>query len=105
MVAALKQHVELRENDPYDAVIKNTHLKAALVAQFALGWGIDEAVENYSLSPAEIYAALVFYHDNLEGIRQHEKDMEKQFAHLREESSKRLENLKQRQREMKNKGN
>jgi uncharacterized protein (DUF433 family) len=105
MVAELKQHVELRGDDPYDAIIRNTNLKAALVAQFALGWGIDEAVENYNLSPAEIYAALAFYHDNLEGIRQHEKDIEQQFVYLREDSSKHLENLKQRQRNMKNKDN
>jgi uncharacterized protein (DUF433 family) len=93
MVAELKQHVKLSGDDPYYAVIKGTNLKATLVAQFALGWGVDEAVENYNLSPAEIYAALAFYHDNLEGIRQHEKDIEQQFGHLREESSKRLESL------------
>jgi len=101
MVAELKQHIELRGDDPYHAVIVGTHLKAALVAQFALGWGVDEAAENYDLSLAAIYAALAFYHDNLEGIQHHEKETEQQFKHLREESQQRLETLKKRYQTLK----
>ncbi|MDQ7025260.1 MAG: hypothetical protein Q9P01_07795 [Anaerolineae bacterium] len=104
MVAEVKQHIKLRGDDPYDAIIMGTNLKANLVAQFALGWGIDEAVENYDLSSAAIYAALAFYHDNLEGIWQHEKEIEAQSAQLRQESEQRFEHLKKRYAAMKNQG-
>jgi uncharacterized protein (DUF433 family) len=102
MVAELKQHIELRGDDPYDAVIVDTQLKACLVAQFAMSWGIDEAAQNYELSVATIYAALAFYYDNLDSIRKHETETEQQFTHLREESKQRFESLKQRYTEIKN---
>ena len=73
MVAQIIQHIELRGDNPYDAAISGTNLKAVLVAQFALGWSIEEVVENYNLPLAVIYSALAFYHDNLESIQIHEQ--------------------------------
>ena len=69
MVVELKQHVELRGDDPHDAVITGTTIKASLVANFAILNSVEEAVEQYSLSLAEIYSALAFYHGNQEAIR------------------------------------
>jgi hypothetical protein len=69
MAIKLKQHVELHGDDPLDAIIAGTTIKAWLVANFAMLNSVEEAVEQYNLSLAEIYSALAFYHDNAEAIR------------------------------------
>jgi uncharacterized protein (DUF433 family) len=74
MAVNLVQHIELQGDNPTKAVISGTNLKAYLVAQFALGWGVDEAVENYNLDHAHIHAALSFYYDNLAAIESHETE-------------------------------
>ena len=70
MAVELKQHVELRGDDPLDAVIAGTTIKAWLVANFAMLNSVEEAVEQYRLSLGEIYSALSFYHDNADAIRE-----------------------------------
>ena len=102
MVAQLKQHIELRGDNPYNAVITDTNLKAALVAQFAIGWGVSEAVENYDLPPAMIYSALAFYHDNLESIQQHNQKLSDELSPLENESKRRFDELKQRYNNIQN---
>lgn len=69
MVIQLKQHIELRGDNPLAAVMVGTNKKAYLVASLALNDGIEAAVEEDELSLAEVYAALAFYHDNEDAIR------------------------------------
>lgn len=65
MAVELKQHIELRGDDPLDAVIAGTtRIKAYLVANLAMLDGVEAAIEQYKLTPAEVYSALAFYHDN-----------------------------------------
>jgi len=67
----LKQHIELRGDDPLDAVIAGTiRIKAYLVANLAMLDGVEAAVKQYNISPAEVHAALAFYYDNKEAIQQ-----------------------------------
>jgi hypothetical protein len=74
MLAEIKQHIELQGDDPLDAIVDgHPRVKAYLVAQLAMVDGVEAAVEQYkhfNLSAAAVYAALSFYHDNLEAIRE-----------------------------------
>ena len=71
MPVNLIQHIELRGENPRQAVLMGTNVKAYLVAQFVLGWSVDAAVEKYGLSKAKIYAAMSFYFDNLPSLIAH----------------------------------
>ena len=70
MIAELKQHISLVSDNPLDAVIAGQNTKAYIIAQFAFADGIDATIEQYSLSKAAIYAAMSFYEDNREAIKQ-----------------------------------
>ena len=105
MVLAIKQHIELRGDNPLDAVIAGTErVKVYLVANLAILDGIEAAIEQYkpfNLSHADVHAALVFYYDNEAAIQKaNEEAMEQIRAmggrdarELREEiMRRRLEN-------------
>jgi uncharacterized protein (DUF433 family) len=81
MALQLKQYVELRGDNPLDAVIVGLPYNAWLVAQFAEAWGTEEAVKNYNLTRAQIYGALAFHYDNEAAI---EDAIVKAEANLRE---------------------
>ena len=71
MSIELKQHIELRGDDPLEAVIAGTtRIKAHLVANLAILDNVEAAVTQYKLTPAEVYAALTFYYDNEDAIRE-----------------------------------
>lgn len=60
-------HIEIRDKE---AVIRGRNLKAKMVAWMHL-WdkkSIEEVMEHYGLTAAEVHAALVFYHDNREKL-------------------------------------
>ena len=80
MVLEIKTHIELRDDDPLKAVIAGTKLKAYLVAQFAIGWGLEEALKQYShLSRADLYAVLTFYYDHEQAITERLDEVEAQL--------------------------
>ena len=60
-------HIEIKDGR---AMIRGKNLKAKLVAAMVLKAGatIDETMEYYSLSHAEVYAALAYYYDNQDEI-------------------------------------
>jgi uncharacterized protein (DUF433 family) len=68
MAVQLKQHIELRGDNPLDAVIDGTNLKAYLVANLAINDGAEASAEHYGLDLATIYAALTFHLDNKDAI-------------------------------------
>lgn len=71
MPVELKQHIELRGDDPLDAVIAGTtRIKAYLVANLAILDGVEAAATQYKISPAEVHGALAFYYDNEDAIRE-----------------------------------
>jgi len=70
MVAELKQHIELRGENPLDAVMVGRNLKVYLIASFALQEGVEAVAEEYDLSQAAVHAALMFHFDNEDSIRE-----------------------------------
>jgi uncharacterized protein (DUF433 family) len=67
----LQQHIELRGENPLQAVIVGTEIKASLVANLYIqsDANIDTVCTQYDLTPAQVYAALAFYYDNRERIK------------------------------------
>jgi uncharacterized protein (DUF433 family) len=64
MNATTYPHIEVRNGTPFIAgsQFKIVHL---ILARMAHNWDGDELHQQYpTLSPAEIYSALAFYHDN-----------------------------------------
>lgn len=97
MAVELKQYVELRGENPLDAVMIGTHLNAWLVANFAIGWSVEEAMEQYDLSRAQIHGALAFFYQNKPAI---DKAIEEAEAFAREvgvDSRTKLEEIRRRQ--------
>lgn len=70
MAVQLKQHIELRDDNPLDAVIVGTKFKAYLVANLAFNDGAEASAEHYHLHLAQVHSAIAFYLDNEEAIRQ-----------------------------------
>lgn len=70
MVLQLKQHIALSGENPLDARLTEKPLKAYLVANFALNYGVEKAIEQYKISAASIYSAMSFYEDNRAVIEQ-----------------------------------
>lgn len=64
MVLELREHIELRGDNPLDAVITGTHHKAYLVANLALNDGPQAAAEHYDIGLANVHGAIAFYYDN-----------------------------------------
>ena len=64
MVLEIREHIQLRGDDPLDATVAGTHCKAYLVANLALNDGPQAAAEHYRIPLATVYGALVFYYDN-----------------------------------------
>lgn len=66
----LKQHIEIRTDDPLEAVISGTNANAHLVANLALRDGVDAAVAQYNLNYAQVHAAISFYYDYQDEIEE-----------------------------------
>ena len=64
MVLAIRQHIQLRGDNPLDATVAGTHYKAYLVANLALNDGPQAAAEHYRIPLASVYGALAFHCDN-----------------------------------------
>ena len=76
MTVELKTYIELRGDDPLDAVIAGTtRTKAYLVANLAFNETPEHAAEHYGLSLAAVHAAISFYYHNEEAIKQADEDL------------------------------
>ena len=64
MVLEIREHIELRGDNPLDVVIAGTHYKAYLVANLALKDGPQAAADHYGISLANVHGAIAFYYDN-----------------------------------------
>jgi uncharacterized protein (DUF433 family) len=60
-------HIEIVDGR---AVIAGTHIKADLVANLYVNGGasIEEVMDQYNLSQAQVHSALAYYYDNREAI-------------------------------------
>ena len=56
-------HIEIRDEQAY---IRGTNKKAELVARMYVGteYSIEDVMEQYNLSAAEVHAAIAYYYDN-----------------------------------------
>jgi len=56
-------HIEIRDGRGY---IRGTKKKAEMIARMYVGTGytIEEVMEHYNLSAAEVHAAIAYYYDN-----------------------------------------
>jgi uncharacterized protein (DUF433 family) len=57
------QHIEIRDGRGY---INRRNLKAEMVARMYIGtdYSIEDVMDHYNLSAAEVHAALAYYYDN-----------------------------------------
>lgn len=69
-VIYLREHIELRGNDPLEAIIAGTHHQAYLVANLALIDGPQASADHYSIPLANVYGAMAFYYENEGAIRE-----------------------------------
>lgn len=70
MVLEIREYIELRGNNPLDAVIAGTHHKAYLVANLALKDGPQAAADHYDIGLASVHGAIAFYYDNESSINE-----------------------------------
>ena len=96
MEVKLEQYVELRGENPLRAVVNRTEFNAHLVASAALANGIDETVEQYGLSEAQVYGALAFYHENKTLIEQYRRESDENIRNIGVNASEHLEALRKR---------
>ena len=64
MTLEIREHIELRGDNPLDATVAGTHYKAYLVANLALNDGPQAAADHYRIRLATVYGALAFHYDN-----------------------------------------
>lgn len=94
MAVELKTHIELHGDNPLKARIAGKPWKAALVAKFILGFGIDHAVEHYGFSYATAHAVMAFYYDNQEAIETAMKASDEKLAQTTTSIDERIAELK-----------
>jgi len=70
MVLKIRQYIELRGNNPLDAMVAETQYKAYLVANLALNDGSQASADHYRLDLATVYGARTFYYDNETAIHE-----------------------------------
>jgi uncharacterized protein (DUF433 family) len=61
---SIKNHIEFRNGEA--VIVNHPHLKAEYVARSHVNGGdsIEEVMEHYGLTHAEVYAALTYYYEN-----------------------------------------
>src|SRR5687767_8327150 len=88
-------YIEIRDNR---ARIAGTGIKVANIATMVvhINTSIEWIVENYDLTPAQIYAALSYYYDHQEEIDQQVREGEELARQYGTPSSEILEQMRQR---------
>jgi uncharacterized protein (DUF433 family) len=69
-------HIEIRDGQP---MIRGRRVKVRMVASMHIHAGapIEEVMEQYNISEAEVYAALAYYYDNREAFEAEFREAEK----------------------------
>ncbi|MFW5709690.1 MAG: hypothetical protein ACOCX5_05670 [Chloroflexota bacterium] len=70
MVLEIREYIQLRGNNPLDAVVAGTQHKAYLVASLALKDGPQAAADHYDIRLASVHGAIAFYYDNEAAINE-----------------------------------
>lgn len=69
-MGVIKQHIKIEGNNPLDVRLTERPWKAYLVANLAFLDGVEASAEHYEISLGAVYAAMSFYEDNREAIKQ-----------------------------------
>ena len=69
MVLEIRQHIELRGNNPLEAMVAGTYYKAYLVANLAFNDGPQASADHYGIPLANVYGAMAFYCENEGAIK------------------------------------
>lgn len=99
MAVEFKTHIELRGDNPSQARVAGKPWKAALVAKFILGWGIEHAVEHYGFSYATAHAVMAFYYDNQDAIEAAMKESDEKLREVAVDSREFLDELRKKSQE------
>lgn len=77
----LINHIIIKNNIAY--IAERGHLKAEMVARMVVdgGYTIEQTMEHYNLSHAEVYSALAYYYDNRDVL---DDAHEKNWAEIRQ---------------------
>jgi uncharacterized protein (DUF433 family) len=88
-------HIEIVDGKP---VIKSRNVKVKMIARMYLAEGItiDDVMEQYNLTPAQVHAAMAYYYDHIEYFKQLEQDEEALLEPIKQESAERLAKLRAR---------
>lgn len=88
------QHITVENGKAY---IGERRVKVKMVARLYLnGATIEQVMEQYDLSAAEVFAALAYYHDNRESFEAEDEEFQSMIETGVPETQRRLEQMRQR---------
>lgn len=90
---AIIDHIEIVGDVPY---IKGRHIKIKMVAQMYLAESItiEDVIEQYGLSLAQIHAAMAYYYDHKDYFNQKAQEIQPLIEKVKRESQERRERLR-----------
>ncbi len=93
-------YIEIRDGK---AFIRGRSHKVKMVAGMYVYGGatIEQVMEQYGLSRAEVHAALAYYYDNQAAFEQEDREIDAHFATERQQSAERLERMRAKYRQLK----
>lgn len=92
------QHTHITNPENSDDILgyRIDKRKVYFVANLAFNDGAKASAQHYDLPLGKVYAAMAFYKDNEDLIKQRLSQIEKQYEHLRIESDERVTKLRER---------
>lgn len=68
MAVTFKQYIKIETDNPLEARLSDSGIKAYMVARLAFTNGVEETATHYQISLASVYASMAFYEENRESI-------------------------------------
>ncbi len=104
METLYKNHIlVIAGQSPADVRLSERPVKVYMVANLAFSETPEISAEHYSISLGAVYAAMSFYEDNREGIKQALQDAEEIDLGEMDVTSKQIDEIRQRVNQLKNK--
>ncbi len=92
-------HIELIDGKPF---IKGRKVKVRMIAQMYIegGSSIQDLMERYNLTAAEVHTALAYYYDHQEFFEQEQRAIQPVLDAAKKASQERLERMQKRMRKI-----
>ncbi len=92
-------HIELIEGKPY---ILGGKVKVRMIAEMYLegGASVEDLMERYALTAAEVHTALAYYYDHQEAFDEERRQIQLLIDQAKTESEARLEQMREKVRQM-----